>query len=94
MTVTVASLRTAYPEHDNTPEAMITSAITRARNRVDSEVLGDRYDDCVTEWACHLILQSPHGLDMRYESDKNVSPHLEEAKRLMMAAGTAWRMIS
>lgn len=95
MAVTISSLIQAYPEFENSRSpAQIESAISRAERRVDETVLGDRYDDCVMLYACHLLAISSHGFDMRYEGDRNYSPYWDEANRLIRQAGAAYRVIA
>jgi hypothetical protein len=91
--VTLTSLREAYPEFENAPDAVVTAAIARAEGRVDEEVLGDQYDQTVLLMACHEISISPYGQDLRLTSDDGETPYKRDARELLRAAGASWRVL-
>lgn len=65
MAVTMASLRAAHPEFEDSPDAVVQDSIDKATNQLDSATFGDLLDDA-TEWlSCWLIVTSPYSRDKK-----------------------------
>ena len=98
MSVTIATLRTAYPEFTNCPDAVLNAAISNATLRCDEDVLQSHYDLAITLLACHFAAISPYGVDLRLQSQGSKSsptstPYYEMWEKLARAAGSAYRII-
>lgn len=59
MAVTVAQLKSEFPEFTNAPDPLVDRAIRTAKLRVSSSFFGARYDDAVLYLACHLVAINP-----------------------------------
>ena len=94
MAVTLASLRAAHPEFSNTPDGVLSNAITQAENRVDEASWGIRHDDGIMLLACHLAAATAYGSGGRLTSDsKNRTIYWHDYKDLAKTVGSSWRMV-
>jgi hypothetical protein len=89
MSVTIASLRTQYPEFGDTPDAVLERAIAQAERRVDADVLSDRTDDAVTLLACHLATATPYGGGGELTRDKSRTIYWQDYHDLVILHGGA-----
>lgn len=96
MTVTPTSLIAAYPEwaHVNTSHpTIVTTAISQAENRIDEDVVGDRYDEAVMLSAGSWLYSHPYSRDMREPSKDASNPYKLQLEELLSAKGSAWRTV-
>ncbi len=91
MAVTLTSLRARYPEFTDTPDALLTAAITAAGNEVNETVWGDLYDEGVLLLACEKAVISTHAHELQAEGGGE-SSYMKEYKRLQRIVGTAYRI--
>lgn len=61
MTVTVAQIKTEFPEFANTSADLIAAKLADAERLIGRNELGALRDDAVKYYTCHLICLAPHG---------------------------------
>jgi len=59
--VTVAQIRSEFPEFNSTNVALIEQKIRDAYNLLSESAFGDVYEQAIKYQACHLIALSPAG---------------------------------
>ena len=89
MTVTVAQIRTEFPEFVNTDSGLIQGKINDATGYLNAGAFGEDYDQAVKYFTCHLICLSPSGefarLDANEERDGATSTYERHFMKLMRA---------
>jgi len=90
--VTLASLRAAHPEFDDTPDDVLSSAISQAENQIDEGIWGDTYDDGVMLLACHLAAATAYGGGGRLSEKSRRSIYYQDYLDLRKDAGSSWRL--
>jgi hypothetical protein len=86
--VTLASLRTRYPEFENAPDATVQAAIDDAEGIYSEGNCGTLYDQIVLEAACQMLAQSAYGREMKIDGERGlVTKHDAPLRRLTRKAG-------